>query len=1032
MTDRNRTYQNGRVSSHSDVQCRSANRQTSFSERDNACIKLPFSGHIANKFRRPTILQLNIEGLTASKMNVLHHLAMQSEALVILLQETHCTDAGKLVLPNYQLDGSFLSRKHGLATFVHERLRYTLLDQSPLTSDIDWLCVDVDGYKIVNIYKSPPTRLRTLDLPVFPHPCLYAGDFNCRHADWGYDDNNPDDECLAGWASINCLALLYNAKDDASFYSGRWNTGTNPDRAFASVGPISRLPNRRVLDKFPRSQHRPSLITPPRFAMAVPSMPVKQWNFRKAKWSHYIALTNKFAKTLLPPDTLDVVAAYQDFCNTIKKAAKKTIPGGYQNNYDPCWDAECESLYKTFLQSPQGDDSSLAATALLAKLDRKRRGRWSEAVRSIDFSHSSRKAWSILNNLTGRSRHSPRHCFVSADAIASQLVRNGKYEAVDRKSSRLVFQEVSDLWRATTLDAVNISDNFSQREFTAALQHLKPGTAPGPDSICPELILHAGAALKSWLRDFISSCLRLLKISKIWRRALVVAIPKPGKPVGDPKSYRPISLLCVPYDILERLIYARVVPLIDPLLPKEQAGFRRGKSTVDQVVLLTQNIEDSFEAKKKAGAVFIDLTAAYDTVWHRGLTCKLLRLLPDKHMVRMIMELVRNRSFTLTTGDSKQSRLRRLKNGVPQGSVLAPLLFNIYTYDLPSMISRKFAYADDLALLHSSGNWKDLEGTMFTLSAYLQTWRLKLCHTKTVTAAFHLANNREAKRELKVYNNGRLLPFCPTPTYLGVKLDRSLTFRHHLLALRKKLSSRVTLLRRLVSSGRGAGAKTLRIATLSLVYSAAEYCAPVWCRSAHTRLIDSVLNDALRIVTGCLRPTPTDHLPVLSGIQPAELRRMGATYSLAHRGSMDPDHILYCLLSGSSDTRQARLRSIRPFVPVARNFLDNLARLGIRASEWTNHKWNAKYCKNASRLRVFVPETGARPVEMGLPRATWVKLNRLPTGVGRFHSSMHKWGLAPSPNCECGVSEQTADHVGTNSVPYTSGTTWSTRSDGFR
>ena len=119
----------------------------------------------------------------------------------------------------------------------------------------------------------------------------------------------------------------------------------------------------------------------------------------------------------------------------------------------------------------------------------------------------------------------------------------------------------------------------------------------------------------------------------------MVAIPKPAKPVGDPKSYRPISLLCVPYKILERLIYARVEPLVDPLLPKEHAGFRRGKSTVHQSVLLTQNIEDSFEAKKKAGAVFIDLTAAYDNVWHRGLTCKLLRLLPDNHMVGMIMEL---------------------------------------------------------------------------------------------------------------------------------------------------------------------------------------------------------------------------------------------------------------------------------------------------------------------------------------------------------------------------------------------------------
>ena len=138
---------------------------------------------------------------------------------------------------------------------------------------------------------------------------------------------------------------------------------------------------------------------------------------------------------------------------------------------------------------------------------------------------------------------------------------------------------------------------------------------------------------------------------------------------------------------------------------------------------------------------------------------------------------------------------------------------------------------------------------------------------------------------------------------------------------------------------------------------------------------------------------------------------MGVTLSLAHRGSLDPNHILYGLLSRSSDTRQVRLRSRRPFVPFARNLLDNLARLGIRTSQWTNHKWNAEYCKNASRLRVFVFETGARLVGMGLLRAAWVKLNRLRTGVWRFHSSIHKWGLAPSPNCECGVSEQTADHI---------------------
>ena len=96
--------------------------------------------------------------------------------------------------------------------------------------------------------------------------------------------------------------------------------------------------------------------------------------------------------------------------------------------------------------------------------------------------------------------------------------------------------------------------------------------------------------------------------------------------------------------------------------------------------------------------MFVDLTAAYDTAWYRGLICK--QFLPERHMVHMIMEMVGNRSFTLTTGNGKRSRLRRLKNGVPQGSVSEPLLFNIYISDLSTTVSRKYAYADDLAIIH--------------------------------------------------------------------------------------------------------------------------------------------------------------------------------------------------------------------------------------------------------------------------------------------------------------------------------------------
>jgi len=92
-----------------------------------------------------------------------------------------------------------------------------------------------------------------------------------------------------------------------------------------------------------------------------------------------------------------------------------------------------------------------------------------------------------------------------------------------------------------------LSEPFRPEELAAALRRLKPGKSPGLDLIFPEFLLQAGSALKSRYCDFLSSCTRQLKIPKIWRRALTVAIPKPEKPLEDPKSYRPISLLCVTF-----------------------------------------------------------------------------------------------------------------------------------------------------------------------------------------------------------------------------------------------------------------------------------------------------------------------------------------------------------------------------------------------------------------------------------------------------------------------------------------------------
>ena len=132
-------------------------------------------------------------------------------------------------------------------------------------------------------------------------------------------------------------------------------------------------------------------------------------------------------------------------------------------------------------------------------------------------------------------------------------------------------------------------------------------------------------------------------------------------------------------------------------------------------------------------------------------------------MVHMITEMIGNRDFTLTTGNGKWSSLQRLKNRVPQDSVLAPLLFNISISDLPTTVSRKCAYADDLAIMHADGDWQAVEGVlskdMTTVGEYLQTWKLNLSSKQSVWAAFHL-NNKEVKRELNVNFNNETLLFC--------------------------------------------------------------------------------------------------------------------------------------------------------------------------------------------------------------------------------------------------------------------------------
>ena len=372
------------------------------------------------------------------------------------------------------------------------------------------------------------------------------------------------------------------------------------------------------------------------------------------------------------------------------------MPRGCRLDYIPGLTKETKLLYDKYRnnikENPFSEDTIELDESIMAHLAAVQQERWIHFVESTDLTQNSRKTWHNIRKISNDPTKPSSQYEVTANQVAHAFIKNGKTQVM-KKQSKI---EIPYSKYNTDEHKSLLSEEFTLHELDEAIKTLENGKAAGINDINTELLKQLGPNCRKWLLKMFHAYIRENDIPKVWRKAKTIAILKPGKNLQEPKNFRPISLLCHTYKLLERMILNRLLPIVDEKLILGQAGFRPGRSCTGQILKLTQHIEDDFEKGMVTGAIFVDFSAAYDTINHRKLLHKLLEITKDSSLTKFTQTMLSNRRFYVIL-NGKRSKRRNQKMAYPR--VLAPLLFNIYTNDQPLPEStQRFLYADDICI----------------------------------------------------------------------------------------------------------------------------------------------------------------------------------------------------------------------------------------------------------------------------------------------------------------------------------------------
>ena len=408
----------------------------------------------------------------------------------------------------------------------------------------------------------------------------------------------------------------------------------------------------------------------------------------------------------------------------------------------------------------------------------------------------------------------------SSDVDKASLFNSYFYSVFVRSSYQL--PPVGNLERPSSyLSEVS----FTELDVFRALRSLDPSKAMGCDGISPKLLKNCALALYQPLHHLFSLTLLQNYLPSEWRTHLIKPVFKSGDR-NSVRNYRPISLLCVVSKVLERLVYDCIVVFVRNSISVHQFGFLQGRSTLQQLLVFFNTI---FHSGFQTDAIYLDFRKAFDSVAHKELLHKLWNFGITDNLWLWMKAYLTGRQQCVSVGQSVSNHLP-VVSGVPQGSILGPLLFLIFINDLPTSVlsSMVLLYADDTKCVLPISSLSDclrLQNDLTRLSEWCATWNLALNEEKCCIVHFTGSTRRPCTTSDYCLNE-KVISSKTQNKDLGLIVSGDLSWRPHYQFITSRAYKMLGLLRRVFSNSMAVSAK--RSLYVSLVRSQLLYCSPIW------------------------------------------------------------------------------------------------------------------------------------------------------------------------------------------------------------